>query len=117
MSTDLSADARALDEASSRRRPLSSLYRDIGLATVATELNLQLEALEPDVAKAVERGAAALLLIKFSPSQTWRRPSVRAGEQGGRRKLPGLGRKSRRRFLTGKSLIAKHLGESVEGRT
>ena len=119
MSTDLTADARALDEASSRRRPLSSLYRDIGLATVATELNLQLETLEPDVAEAVERGAAALLLTRFGPSIPWRRRSVRLGEQGGRHKLPGLGRKSRRsrRFLTGKSLIAKHLGESMEGQT
>jgi hypothetical protein len=40
--------------------PLSSLYHEIGLAAVATELNLQLNTLEP--AEAVEMGAAALLL-------------------------------------------------------
>ena len=35
--------------------PYRVLYRDIGLATVATELNLQPDTLEPDVAEAVER--------------------------------------------------------------
>jgi hypothetical protein len=114
MSTNLTADARAPGEASSGRRPPSSLYRDIGLAAVATELNLQLDALEPDVAEAVERGAAALLLAGFGPSPSWRRRSVRAGEQSGRHKLRRLARKARqsRRFLTGKSVIAKHLGRA-----
>ena len=118
MSNDFTGNARAPGEVSSRRRPLSSLCRDIGLASVATELNVQLDTLEPDIADAIERGAAALLLARFSTSLTWRRRSVRAGEQGGRHKLPGLARKARRsrRFLTGKSLIAKHLGESMEGR-
>ena len=118
MSTDLTADARAPGEASSGRRPLSSLYRDIGLATVATELNLQLDTLEADVAEAVRRGATALLLAGFGPSLTRHRRSVRAGEQGGRRKLRRLVRKAKqsRRFPTGKSVIAKHLGESMEGR-
>ncbi len=119
MSNDLTADSRALGEASSGRRPLSSLYRDIGLATVATELNLQPDTLEPDVAEAVERGAAALLPAGFGPSLTRHRRSVRAGEQRGRRKLRRLARKGRqsRRFPTGKSVIAKHLGESMEGRS
>ena len=119
MSTNLTADARAPGEASSGRRPPSSLYRDIGLATVATELNLQLDTLEPDLAEAVERGAAALLLAGFGASLTWRRRSVRAGEQGGRHKLRRLARKARqsRRFLTGKSVIAKHRAESTEGRS
>jgi hypothetical protein len=113
MSTDLTADARAPGEASSGRRPLSSLYRDIGLATAATELNLQLDTFEPDVAEAVERGAAALLLA-FGPSLTRRRRSVRAGEQGGRHKLRRLARKARQsqRFLTGKSVIVKYLGRA-----
>ena len=98
---------------------LWSLYRDIGLATVATELNLQLDTLEPDVAEAVERGAAAGLLAEFGPSLTRHRRSVRAGEQGGRRKLRRLVRKAKqsRRFPTGKSVIAKHLWESMEGRS
>jgi hypothetical protein len=120
MSNNLTADARVPGEAGGGWwRPLPSLYRDIGLATVATELNLQPDTLEPDVAEAVERGAAALLLAGFGPSLTRHRRSVRAGEQGGRHKLPGLARKARgsRRFLAGKSLIAKPLGESMEGRT
>jgi hypothetical protein len=95
MSNNLTADARAPGEASGGWRPLSSLYRDIGLATVATELNLQLDTLEPDVAQAVERGAAALLLAGFGPSLTRHRRSVRAGEQGGHHKLRRLGRKAR----------------------
>jgi hypothetical protein len=70
MSIDLTADARAQGEGSRGRRPLSILYRDIGLATVATELNLQLDTLEPDVAEAVERGAAALLLARSGRSLT-----------------------------------------------
>jgi hypothetical protein len=52
MSNYLTADARAPGEASSGGMPLSSLYHEIGLAAVATELNLQLNALEP--AEAVE---------------------------------------------------------------
>jgi hypothetical protein len=118
MSTHLTPDARAPGEASSGRRALSSLYRDIGLATVATELNLQLDTFEPDVAEAVERGAAALLLAGFGPSLARRRPSVRAGEQDGRHKQRRLARKARQsqRFPTGKSVIAKRLGESMEGR-
>ena len=96
MSADLTPDARAPGEASSGRRPLSSLYRDIGLATVATELNLQPDTLEPDVAEAVERGAAALLLARSGRSLTRRRRSVRAGEQGGRHKLRRLAHKQDR---------------------
>ena len=68
MSNNLTADARATGEASSGWRPQSSLYRAIGLATVATELNLQLVTLEPEVAEAVERGAAALLMAGFGRS-------------------------------------------------
>jgi hypothetical protein len=75
MSNNLTADARATG--GSGRRPLSSLYRDIGLATVATELNLQLVTFEPEVAEAVERGATALLLAGFGRSLTRHRRSVR----------------------------------------
>jgi hypothetical protein len=119
MSTDLAADARAPGEASSGWRPLSSLYRDIGLATVATELNLRLDTLELDVAEAVERGAAALLLAGFGPSVTRYQRSVRARDQGGRSKLRRLARKARqsRRLPMAKSVIAKHLGEGMEGRS
>ena len=100
MSNNLTADARATG--GSGRRPLSSLYRDIGLATVATELNLQLVTLEPEVAEAVERGAAALLMAGFGRSLTRHRRSVRAGEQGSHHKMRRLARKVRqsRRFPT-----------------
>jgi len=119
MSNDLTADARAPGEESSSRMPLSSLYREIGLATVATELNLQLNTLEPDVAEAVERGAAALLLAGYGPSLTRHRRSIRAAEDGGRHKMRRfLASKARqsRRFPPGKSVIAKYLAESTEGR-
>ena len=108
MSNNLTADARAPGEAGGGWRPLSSLYRDIGLATVATQLNLRLDTLEPDVAEAVERGAAALLLAGFGPSLTRHRRSVRAGEQGGHHKMRRLARKARqsRRFPTGKTVMA-----------
>lgn len=107
MSNHLTADARGPGEASGG---LSSLYHEIGLATVATELNLQLNTLEPDVAEAVERGAAALLLAGYGPSLTRHRRNVRVGEGGGRhtvrRFLPSLARQSRS-SATKKSLIAK----------
>jgi hypothetical protein len=119
MAIDLTADARALDEASTGRRPFSSLYRDIGLATVATEFNVRLDTFEPDVAEAVERGGAALLLARFGPSLTRRPRSVRAGEQGGRHKLRRLARKARqsRRFLTGKFVIPRELSDGIDGRS
>ena len=119
MSNNLTADARPTGEASRDWRPLSSLYRDIGLATVATELNLRLVTLEPEVAEAVERGAAALLMAGFGRSLTRHQRSVRAGEQGGHHKMRRLARKARqsRRFPTRKSVIAKYLGERMEGRS
>lgn len=101
MSNNLTADARVPGEAGGGWwKSLSSLYRDIGLATVATELNLQPDTLEPDVAEAVERGAAALLLAGFGPSLTRHRRSVRAGEQGGHHKMRRFARQARqsRRF-------------------
>jgi hypothetical protein len=108
MSNYLTADARAPGEASSGGMPLSSLYHEIGLAAVATELNLQLNALEP--AEAVEMGTAALLLAGDAPGLTHHRRSVRVGAGGGRHKVRRyLASKARqsRRFPTGKSVIAK----------
>jgi hypothetical protein len=67
MSNSPAANARTLGEASDGQTPLSDLYREVGLAAVANELNLQLNTLEPDVAAAVERGAAALLLAGREP--------------------------------------------------
>ena len=43
-------------------KPLFGLYREAGLAAVAVEFNLRVYELAPEVAEAVERGAAALFL-------------------------------------------------------
>ena len=78
MSNNPAANARTLGEASDGQTPLSGLYREVGLAAVAHELNLQLNTLEPDVAASVERGAAALLLAgrepgpNSPPTKSWR---------------------------------------------
>ena len=96
MSNYLTADARAPSEASSGGMPLSSPYHEIGLAAVATELNLQLNTLEPDVAAAVERGTAALLLAGREPGPTRHRGSVRAGEEGSSHKMRRLASTARR---------------------
>jgi hypothetical protein len=68
MPNDLIAAPLALGPASGGREPLSSLYREIGLAAVASGLKLQLNTLDADVAEAVERGAAALFLAGYGPS-------------------------------------------------
>ncbi len=97
MRSDLTANAQALGQASSGGKPLSSLYREIGLAAVATGLNLQLNTLEPDVAEAVQRGTAAIFLAGSGHSLTRHSRIVRAGEEGGRRKarpVPSKGRQS-----------------------
>ena len=47
--------------------PQAELCRAFGLAAVAAELNLQIEMLEPEVAEAVARGAAALFLAGYGP--------------------------------------------------
>jgi hypothetical protein len=57
------ANPRPSREPTDTGRPLSSLCREIGLAAVAIELKLELSTLgtlEPDVAEAIEQGAAAL---------------------------------------------------------
>ena len=66
MPNDLIATPQALGQASGGREPLS-LYREIGLAAVASGLKLQLNTLDPDVAEAVERGTAALFLRGTGP--------------------------------------------------
>jgi hypothetical protein len=70
MPNDLIATAQALGQATGGCEPLPNLYREIGLAAVANELNLQLNTLDPDVAEAVERGAAALFPAWYGPSLT-----------------------------------------------
>jgi hypothetical protein len=56
MSNNPAANARTLGEASDGQSPLSGLYRELGLAAVANELNLQLNTLEP-VLRRPSRGA------------------------------------------------------------
>jgi hypothetical protein len=95
MPNDLTANAQAAGQASGGCKPLSSLCREIGLAAVATELNLQLNTLELDVAEDVERGAAALFLAGYGPSLTRYPRNVRDGEEGGRRKGRRVASKAR----------------------
>ena len=67
-------------------KPLSCLYREAGLAAVAVELNLQVYELAPEVAEAVERGAAALFIGGYGPYSTLSRQSARAGKPARLRK-------------------------------
>jgi hypothetical protein len=60
MRQDLPAKPYSLEQRAGQSKLLSRLYRDVGLAAVATELNLQVSALEPEIAAAVERGAPLL---------------------------------------------------------
>jgi hypothetical protein len=61
MRQDLPSDPPVLQQRAGQSKLLSRLYRDVGMAAVAAELDLQLNALEPDVAEAVQRGASVLL--------------------------------------------------------
>lgn len=60
MRQELSVNPPILEQRAGQSRLLSRLYRDVGLAAVAAELDLQIDALEPDVAEAVVRGASLL---------------------------------------------------------
>jgi len=53
-------NAPILEQRAGRSPLLSRLYRDVGLAAVAAELDLQANGLEPEIAEAVERGAPLL---------------------------------------------------------
>ena len=66
--------------------PLFGLYREAGLAAVAVELNLQVYELAPEVAEAVERGAAALFLGGYGPSSTLTRQSAGVRKEARHRK-------------------------------
>lgn len=109
VSDDLTANLISSREAGGSRRLLSSLYREVGLAAVAIELNLQLNVLEPDVAEAIGRGAAALFHAGCRASPIRNRRSVRAREKGSRLKVRRLRRVSKARrsppFATGRTRI------------
>jgi hypothetical protein len=104
---NVTANSRAFGEPTDSRKPLSSLCHEIGLAAVAIELNLELGALEPDVAEAIEEGAAALFDAGYGPGLIGRRPSVWAREKGSRQKARRLASKVRqsRPAPTGKGEI------------
>jgi hypothetical protein len=61
MRQDLPTDNHVLQQRAGQSKLLSRLYRDVGLAAVAAELDLELHALEPEMAEAVQRGASVLL--------------------------------------------------------
>jgi hypothetical protein len=60
MRHDLSAIPDAVEAPAGHRRLLARLYRDIGLAAVAGELNLPRQSLEPELKASVDRGARYL---------------------------------------------------------
>ena len=74
-----------LNQPRSLERPSSPLCRAFGLAAVAAELNLQLDTLEPETAKAIERGAAALFLAGYGPRLTGYAASNRLREEDSER--------------------------------
>jgi hypothetical protein len=89
------ATPRAAREPADSRTALSSLCREIGLAAVAIELNLEVDRLRPDVAEAIRRGSAALLDRGYGSSLIPRQLSVRVGEKGSRRKMRSGANKTR----------------------
>jgi hypothetical protein len=74
-----------LDQPQSLERPSSPLCRAFGLAAVAAELNLQPDTLEPETARAIERGAAALFLAGYAPRLTGYVASNRLREKNSER--------------------------------
>jgi hypothetical protein len=100
------ANPRAFGESTDSPRPVSSLCREIGLAAVAIELDLELGALQPDVAEAIERGRAALFDAGCEASLIRGRRSVSAREKGGGQKVRRRPSKARpsQRFATGKEM-------------
>ena len=54
------ANPHVVEQRAGESKLLSRLYREVGLAAVAAELDLQANALEPDLAAAIERGALLL---------------------------------------------------------
>jgi len=86
MRQDPPANPQAIEQKAGHRKPLSRLYREVGLAAVAVELNLKVNTLEPEVTEAVEKGAAALFLAGYGPRTTHSLQNGRAGEKENRRK-------------------------------
>ena len=91
MPSNLAANSRALGEPTDSRKPLSSLCHEIGLAAVAIELNSELSTLQPDAAKAIKQGAAALFDAGYKPNLIGHQRSVwvreKASHQNVRRRV------------------------------
>ena len=92
MRQDPLAVPRAWNQSAGFAKPPFGLHREAGLAAVAVELNLQVNELAPEVAEAVERGAAALFLGGYGPYSTLTRQSAEAGEDARQRKAPRAAR-------------------------
>jgi hypothetical protein len=75
---------------------VSPLCRAFGLAAVAAELNLHMDTLEPDTARAIERGAAALFLAGCGPRLTGSAASARLNKRVGKRGVRGAFTKAKR---------------------
>ena len=60
MRQDLSVNAPVVQQRAGSSPLLSRLYRDVGLAAVAAELDVRSDAMELDVAEAIERGVRQL---------------------------------------------------------
>ena len=84
MPDNRTANAQAFGEPTDR--PPSILCHEIGLAAVASGLNLDLDTLQPDVAEAIERGAAALFDAGYGSSLIERRRRVWTPEKSRRQK-------------------------------
>ncbi len=108
MPDDLIATAQALGQATGGCDPLPNLYREIGLAAVANELDLPLNTLDPDVAEAVERGAAALFPAWYGPSLT-RGAVAKRGTSRARRDNSRVSRRE-------KAEVVKCLAEGADAR-
>lgn len=78
----------AWNQSAGLAKPLFGLCREAGLAAVAVEFNLQVDELAPEVAQAIERGAAALFLGGYSPYSTLTRQSAEVGKDARQRKSP-----------------------------
>lgn len=66
MRHDFSSIPDAVEVPAGRSRLLSRLYRDIGLAAVAAELDLTSAQFEPELQNAIERGARYLAPIPLA---------------------------------------------------
>ena len=68
MRYDLTAIPDAIEVRAGRTPLLSRLYRDVGMAAIAAELELNAEDFEPEVGEALARGARYLPPREFDPA-------------------------------------------------